>query len=69
VWVPDKAVAWARGTVHKVHRDGRSFDVLLDADMSEPDGTAPAAKGSVTVSMDMPAYAGMEGLPLQNKAS
>ena len=68
--MPDKAQGWAKGTVQKAHSDGRTFDVLIDANSREPDGAVPAAAGAtVTVNIDQPEYSGMDGLPLQNKVS
>jgi hypothetical protein len=69
--VPDKTIAWAKGTVRKAYSDGKTFDVQLDSDSGEvsSDGTGASAKGTVTVNITQPEYIaiGCEGLPLQNK--
>ena len=67
--MPDKAVAWAKGTVQHAHADGKTFDVLVDAESSEPDGCVAACKGKVTVNLKQADYNGMDGLPLQNKVT
>jgi hypothetical protein len=71
VWVPDKTIAWAKGTVRKAYSDGKTFDVQLDSDSGEvsSDGAGASAKGTVTVNITQPEYIaiGCEGLPLQNK--
>ena len=71
VWVPDKTIAWAKGTVRKAYADGKTFDVQLDSDSGEvsSDGAGASAKGTVTVNITQPEYIaiGCDGLPLQNK--